>query len=248
MKGFGRSAWRIVWLGMVLMGMCGQAWSAVPARGALLEAEKLFVLGRHAEAAALLDRMTRTNRSSADLWFNLGQARAHCGEMGHAVSAWRRGLQVAPRDTAIRSALGAARARTGSAGDHPLAEWTGWVRPEEWAGLALVGSLGFCGVLVLRRVQRPGPGPGWLVAMMLLQLGAGLGWGLSWLGREWSPDAVVVVKEAGVVQAPVVQAKAVRSLAEGSEVRVLREFGYWVEVGLNGTRLGWVERSSVALD
>lgn len=248
MKGSVRSAWRILWLGMVSMGMWVTAWAAEPGRGVLGEAEELFGLGRHAEAAALLDRMTRTNRGSADLWFNLGQARAHGGEVGRAVSAWRRGLQVAPRDSGMRSALAAARARTGSGGEHGLAQWMGWVRSEEWAVLGLVGSLGMCGVLVLRRVQRPGPGPGWLVAMMVLQVGSGLGWGLGWLGREWSPDAVVVVKEAGVVQAPVAQAKAVRSLSEGSEVRVLRGFGDWVEVGLDGVRVGWLERSSVALD
>jgi len=239
-----------VWMGWCVFGLwLGLASRAAgPLDPALDETAKLFALGRHAEAASLLDRMTRTNGGSADLWFNLGQARAHCGEVGRAVSAWRRGLRIAPRDAAMRAALESARTRTGSAGDHPLAVWTGWLRAEEWALLALGGTGFLSGIVILRRWMRPGPGPGWMTTAVMFQLLMALGWGLSWMGREWSPDAVVVVKEAPVVQAPVVQAKAMRTLAEGSEVRILRGFGDWVEVGLDGGRVGWLQRSAVAPD
>ena len=101
------------------------------------EAGKLFALGRPAEAAALLDRVVRTNAHSSDLWFNLGQARSQAGEPGRAMVAWRRANRLDPRDGAVRAALEQARQRLGTTGTHPLGQLSGWLRDEEWAALVL---------------------------------------------------------------------------------------------------------------
>ena len=87
------------------------------------------------------------------------------------------------------------------------------------------------------RGGRRWPGFGWVIGT---QFFLAAGWLASALGDRWSPDAVVVVREASVAVAPVPEAKAVRTLAEGVEVRVLRRHGDWVEVEVDGARMGWL--------
>ena len=66
------------------------------------------------------------------------------------------------------------------------------------------------------------------------------GWIGSLLGEAWSPNAVVVTREAQVMFAPVSEAGTAKTLPEGAEVRVLRRFGDWSEVEVDGQRAGWI--------
>lgn len=203
------------------------------------EAQQLFAVGRPAEAAAVLGRAVRTGSAGPDAWFNLGQAYSASGEPGKALWAWRQGLRVAPRDGGLRASVAQARQRTGSLGVHPLAQWTGWARVEEWAAGALLGSVTL-GVWLATGWLRGGRrfrGLGWVMGA---QFFLGAGWLASALGETWSPDSVVVTREASVVVAPVPEAKVVRTVTEGVEARTLRRHGDWVEVELEGRRAGWL--------
>jgi len=226
----------------VCLGLTAGAWAAP-----VEEAGKLFALGRSAEAAAVLDGVVRTNAHSADLWFNLGQARFQVGEPGKAMAAWRRAHRLDPRDRAVRTALEQVRQRVGTEGTHPLAMMSGWLREEEWAALVLVGSGALLGAAVWRRT-RPGTGLAVLLGAVVVQCVAAAGWGSAAVGRRWSPDAVVIQREVSAVQAPVVEARKTRPLAEGVEVRVLRFHGDWAEVSLDGVRAGWIPRVTLAMD
>lgn len=227
---------------ILFLGLTAGAWA-----GPVEESGKLFALGRSAEAAALLDRVVRTNSHSADLWFNLGQARFQAGEPGKAVAAWRRAHRLDPRDGAVRTALAQVRQRVGTEGTHPLALMSGWLREEEWAVLVLVGSAGLLVVGVLRRV-RPGTGLALLLGAVVVQSVALTGWGAATVGRRVSPNAVVIERDVSAVQAPVVEARKIRPLAEGVEVRVLRFHGDWAEVSLDGVRAGWIPKVALAMD
>lgn len=234
--GTGRARAKGILLGWACGGLMG--WGLVAA-DPYDEAQQLFAVGRPAEAAAALGKALRTGSAGPDAWFNLGQAYSASGEPGKALWAWRQGLRVAPRDGGLRASVAQARQRTGGLGVHPLAQWTGWARVEEWAAGALLGSVTLVGWLATGWVRRGRRGRafGWVVGA---QLFLASGWVASVLGERWSPDAVVVVREASLAVAPVPEARAVRTLAEGVEVRRMRRHGDWVEVELDGARAGWV--------
>lgn len=211
------------------------------------EAGKLFALGRPAEAAALLDRVVRTNAHSSDLWFNLGQARSQAGEPGRAMVAWRRANRLDPRDGAVRAALEQVRQRLGTTGTHPLGQLSGWLRDEEWAALVLAGTLALGVAGVWRRI-RSEVGVALIAALAVVQLLLVAGWASAAVGRQLSPNAVIVQRDVSAVQAPVAEARKTRALSEGVEVRALRFHGDWVEVSLDGVRAGWIPRVAVAVD
>ena len=227
------------WLGLALV--CGLGLVAADPYS---EAQQLFAVGRPAEAAAVLGKALGRVEAGPDAWFNLGQAYSASGEPGKALWAWRQGLRVAPRDGGLRASVAQARQRTGGLGVHPLTQWTGWARLEEWAAGALGGSVALGGWLATGwlRGGRRLRGGGWMMGAQVL---VAAGWLAAVLGERWSPDAVVVVREASVAMAPVPEAKAVRSLAEGVEVRALRRHGDWVEVEVDGTRAGWLRAAQL---
>lgn len=241
------------WAGRGALRGILRAWACIGCAGLGLglvaadpydEAQQLFAVGRPAEAAAVLGRALGRGSAGPDGWFNLGQAYSASGEPGKALWAWRQGLRVAPRDGGLRASVAQARQRTGGLGLHPLAQWTGWARAEEWAVGALAGSVTLAGWLAMGwlRGGRRSRGVGWVIGAQLFMAG---GWLASALGERWSPDAVVVVREAAVAVAPVPEAKAVRTLAEGVEVRVLRRHGDWVEVEVDGARSGWLRATQL---
>lgn len=238
------------WLGLVwLVGVV--AWfSGGPGRcraAAVDEAGRLFAMGRPAEAAVMLERLVRTNRSSPDLWFNLGQARAQSGELGRAMAAWRRAARLAPWDGGVRRAMQGTREKLGTRGDSSLGWVVGWLRVEVWALLALLATVVLVGVVAVRG-RRPEVGGGIVAVFALVQLGLSLAWGLA-IGHRWlSANAVVVQREVSASQAPVPEARSVRPLAEGTEVRVVRRHGEWRELAVDGVRAGWVPMGALVED
>ena len=235
-----RTTWAS-WAGA--MACCGALVAADP----MAEAQRLFGAGRPAEAASLLGKEARAGRLGPDGWFNLGQAHSAAGEPGKALWAWRQGLRGAPRDGGLRGWVGQARQRTGGTGEHPLSQWLGGLRLEEWACGLMASTVALAGWLAVgwKRGGRMARGWGWVAGVQGM---LALGWWLAWMGQRWSPDAVVVAREAAVVVAPVEAAKTVRTLPEGMEVRELRRFGEWSEVELDGTRAGWLRTSQLWRD
>ena len=246
MNGRLRSAFRGASLAMVLILVILRAPGLFAGQTAS-DAGKLFMLGRYAEAATMMDGLVRTNPQSADLWFNLGQARAQAGEPGRAMAAWRQAHRLAPRDGGIRRALSQVREKLGTSGVHPLGWATGWLRDEEWALLAIGASVGL-GLAMIRRRLSLSAGSGSIALAVTLQLLFGGGWVTALMVRHFSANAVVVQRDVSVVQAPVPEAKAIRPLPPGTEVRVLRAHGEWMEVAVDGSRVGWMPRSTVAVD
>lgn len=234
-------AWRGVLV--AIMGWCGVMLAADP----MAEAQKLFAVGRPAEAAAVLGKVVRAGPVGADVWFNLGQAYSAAGEPGKALWAWRQGVRSAPRDGGLRQMVAQARQRTGGTGVHPLAVWTGWLRLEEWAAGLMLATLALLGWMVAGWTKGRGPLRRW--AWFAGAQGVlAAGWLAAWLGLARSPDAVVVTREAAVALAPVAESKVSRTLTEGAEVRVIRRFGDWAEVELDGARAGWIRSDQVWLD
>lgn len=241
-----RIACRGAWLAMVMIMTVLRAPGLYAGQPAY-DAGKLFMLGRYAEAATMMDGLVRTNRHSADLWFNLGQARAQAGEPGRAVAAWRQAHRLDPRDGGIRRALSQVREKLGTTGVHPLGWATGWLRDEEWALLAIGASLVLGAALIRRRLSMSA-GSGSVALAVALQLLFGGGWVAALLVRHFSANAVVIQRDVSAVQAPVPEAKAIRPLPAGTEVRVVRTHGEWMEVSVDGSRVGWMPRSALAVD
>lgn len=227
--------WMLWALAAVWAGRAADNWD---------DAQRLFSTSRYREAAVVLEREAQASPASAAVWFNLGQARFQAGELGLARVAWERAARLDPRDPEIRAALGLARGRA------PSDEVPGWsaalgrLTPEEWA-VAWLGSALLLGA-GLAAGRTGTSGVRWFqVGTALAHVATGLLWLAAMVSLRSGPDAVVVAKDAQLVQSPVPQAKPVRGLPEGTAFRAGRVFGDWVEVTRDGRGAGWVARGAV---
>jgi tetratricopeptide (TPR) repeat protein len=128
---------------------------AVAAANALVEA------GHYPEAISLYEAALARGLESADLYYNLGNATTHAGDLNRAVLYFELAAELDPRDPDIRSALAAGRAALGLSGSSPVESplhWLGdrsarWLSLDQLALLALalwlltwlVGLLGLAG-------------------------------------------------------------------------------------------------------
>src|SRR5690348_13772181 len=68
-------------------------------------ANKLYEQGKFADAASAYEKLVQTGSVSPVLYFNLGNAYFKSGQLGHALAAYHRAEQLAPRYPDVRANL-----------------------------------------------------------------------------------------------------------------------------------------------
>ena len=192
----------------------------------------------------------------ADVHYNLGNAYARRGELGHAVLNYLRALRLRPRDTDVRANLRWVRSHTldieleGA----PLPPVIRQLRSglmafslDEWC-LALVVSVWLAALVVAWSWLRTG----WTSGMRRLGLTAGVlvvfvltvvSW--LWYEQRLRDVAVVVVSEVSVRSGPETTFPAVFEVHDGLTLQVRDRRDDWSQVTLGGEWNGWVPSASL---
>jgi tetratricopeptide (TPR) repeat protein len=214
-------------------------------------------------AIAQYERLVSAGVDDPDVYYNLGLAHAHRGELGAAIAAFERAARLAPNDddtttalTATRAALGKRRAE--HAGEAtvetrpPLLE--GLVQPyrqDAWAvGLLTLSLLAFTLLGVRQRLRAETWRMACAMAAVSCMLAASAA-GAALLVKRGSFDdgeaAIVLHEGAALRDGPDPRATARATAHEGARARVLARDGGFVRVRVASGPDGWMRATDVAV-
>jgi len=213
-------------------------------------ANKLYVDGRFADAAAAYEAMIQTGNVSEAILFNHGNALFREGKIGQAICAYREAQLLAPRDPDVRANLQFARTRARGGAPYHGDHWKAWLQKlsvNEWTGAAGVFVSAFFILLAVAQ-WRAGLGAvlrGYIVAVgaVALLLCAGLGIELS--TDFYAQTAIVTTGEADVRLGPFEEAPSLYKVRDGLELEVLDRKDNWLQVADSAQRVGWVRKDQV---
>jgi hypothetical protein len=224
-------------------------------------ANKLYEQGQYAAAAAAYERLAPSNRLSAALYFNLGNAWFKAGQNGRAIAAWRQAGRLAPRDPSLRFNLQFARKKVSGGFDPPAEDW--WrhaldqLTLNEWTLLAAAAMWIWFALLALREVRAEWRRSlrGYTALMGLVSAALAGVLALAMYAQEGIIEAVVITPSAVVRQGTFDESPSVYQLHDGMEVRVLDRLARagpdqreeWLEVRNASNRTGWLKRDQVIL-
>lgn len=218
-----------------------------------------YTEGQYAEAAAAWQGILDAGLSSADLYYNAGNAWFKLGETGKAILYYERAARLDPSSADIRYNLEFARATTldriDSVPEFFLEAWgrkACYLLPSNvWAVLSIVF---FALTLALVLLFLLGPSSrarkaGFFTAIATLLI-ALLGWDFAhWQMQEAESreEAVVMRAVSPVKSSPSADsaAKDLFVLHEGTKVRLLDTVGSWHNIELSDGRQGWLRASDV---
>jgi hypothetical protein len=195
------------------------------------------------------------------LYRNLGNAYLLAGELPQAILAYRRGLRLAPRDTALRENLTQARALVAYPEEGSFARPVPDIRPPWLPGIGprwlFAGAVLLYGVAWVQLTR-------WLMVRRRRLLGLGLA-GL--VGAGVLTAVLVVLQRSEKVEAdhPLVViadddvllrkgngeafgARYATPVNRGVEARLLYVRGGWLQIELSGGEVGWVPRRATLVD
>jgi hypothetical protein len=212
-------------------------------------------------AAEYFDALRRQGAGNPILFRDLGNAYLLAGDLPRAVLSYRRGLDLAPHDAALRQALAEARSRVvypeHSALGRPPADlrppWLPRPRPA-WLFAAVVAlyGLGWVGLTRWHMTRRGRPlALGATALLAALLLGAFL-FIDHHLDARQAEHPLVVIAEDGVLlrkgNGLAFPPRFDTPLNRGVEARLLFERGGWLQIELAGGEVGWVPRAYTLVD
>jgi hypothetical protein len=203
--------------------------------------------GNFAEAETALVAALDAGGRHAAVYHALGNACWRAGEVGRAMAAWQRGLDLAPRDGDLSANLDKARKAITDRIDRPARAtpffWQKAFAPRE-SGLLASGLLTFALFVVLAGRVRT-LASGWRTAAWAALVGATL-FAVSTAAALRGRDGAVVVADAVTAKSAVGAAGVdLFVLHDGAEVRVLDESADVTLVGLPDDRKGWVPTAAL---
>jgi tetratricopeptide (TPR) repeat protein len=215
---------------------------------AFAKANQAYNEGRFEEAAEGYENLVRSGNWSANLFYDLGNARFRLGDFGKAILNYERALALDPHhpeaDANLRLARDEARA---------LELRKDWI--ERYANMATVkqysiaAAVGFWFALFLVAhlllSRRRSVGRIALIALSIVVCAVSI-FAIFTLenGTHGNALAVVTGKEIEARLATADDAKSVLLLPAGSEIKILSERGDWIYAALPNDQRGWIPATS----
>ena len=253
-SGSGMAAWAV---GLALAGALGFAAAQGKQSAAQSFREQFALANRHYaaqeyEKARDLYGSLAEQGVSREVQFNLGNCYFRLGQTGRAALAYRRALLADPGMIEAGQNLRFLQSKLGflTFETRGLQRAIARLSVRQWCWITAIGAwvltLGVTSRLVFRLRQSAGS---MVVAVAVCggMVCAAGGWAAHLLLEKLSPNRLAIVVEDGAVAltGPFPDAKAVRSLSPGSEVRIEAVRDDWVFVYLPGDLAGWIERRAV---
>ena len=171
--------------------------------------------------------------------------------MGRAIAAYRRAVQLSPRDAEVRANLEFARNQV----QGPMLResrweiWLGMLTLNEWTGLAVVAFWLMFALLAAAQIRpalKTALGGFTRVAVAVAILScAGLGVNAA---IHFSKQTAVVVAQAATARSgPFDEAQSAFTAHDGAELAVLDHRDNWLQVTDGSGRIGWLQRQQVEI-
>lgn len=211
-------------------------------------ANGLLAQGKQIEAVRIYEQITATGQTSPALERNWAQASFQNGQPGPALYHLRRAERLAPRDANVGADLALLRSKLSSTPTGTDLSALGFLRLDEWAGLALAAVWIWFGLLIAAklsaRVRAAVSGFAFGSGVVALVLLAAL---VAATQRQFhEPDAIVLNADTPVRQSPLDEAKATFNLPAATELAVRDTKDGWLMVEEPASqRFGWLRRTQV---
>jgi tetratricopeptide (TPR) repeat protein len=233
-----------------LLVLCVCQAQAEVSHDAFDAANKLYEQGKFLDAASAYEKLLQSGRTSAALFFNLGNAYFKGGQIGRAIAEYRRAEQIAPRDSDLRANLQFARKQIQgpTLASSRRQDWLGKLNLNEWSWLAS-GAVWLWLLLLTVREWRPALKP----VMRGYTLAAGIGAALLCVGLasllQLHSQRVAIVVDADAIahQAPVDESPTAFTVHDGAELDILDQKDDWLQVSVDARKIGWLHRAKVSV-
>ncbi len=216
------------------------------------QANRLYEQGRYTESAQVYEKIIKSGRASAAIYFNWGNALFKSGKIGMAIYAYLNAERLAPRDPDIKANLEFARKAVSGGAVLAKKNWTDIVRKltlNEWAILFAITFWGLFIMLALcqwnTQYKNKLRFPIKLNLVLLLIFGFCLG--LNAYERITNRIAIVIVPEGIAHQGPLDESPKKFPIRDGLEFTIVDKKGEWLQVVDNSNRIGWVKTNDVVL-
>lgn len=235
--------------------MCLFFWLSILIQTALADPAADYRAGRYAEAVAGYERAVKQFPTSADLWYNLGNAYFKSGSLGRSIVSYERALRLNPGDEDIQHNLAYARSKTTDRIKAvPKPAFVNWFAAlfssvwfQQWliAGGALLWlgfiSFIFAQFLPERKAMFKTAGK-WLLVFSVFASIMGL---LHRRSLAVNTAGVLISPNVYVKSAPDKQAKDLFILHEGVRFCLMDQVGDWLKIRLDDGKVGWITRQHI---
>jgi tetratricopeptide (TPR) repeat protein len=214
-------------------------------------ANKLYAQGKFADAANAYEKILASGGTSPNLLFNYGNAEFKAGNLGKAISAFRRAELLAPRDSEIRANLAFVRNQVQGTTVHESfwQNWFGALTLNEGALLTAFFFWMTFALLVARQLR-----PALLSKLKtatrffaVLTIFSGTILGVQAANHFTKQTAVVISAEATARSGPFDDAQKAFAVHDGAELFVLDRRDEWVQVADGSGKTGWLPATRVEI-
>jgi tetratricopeptide (TPR) repeat protein len=236
---------------------------ALPATGQNLslfeEGNKAYNEGDYPAAISNYERILEDGETSAEVYFNLGNAHYKLNNIGPSVYYFEKALQLNPNDSDIRDNLAFAQnmvlddieeqATTGLAG-----LWIDSVSVlgyNQWAWLAITFSVMFAVCFLIYYFSRKTL---WkrifFTLSMVVIFFSVLSVVFAFQQKEYATGgqyAIIFAEEAGVRGEPTLRGEEIFTLHEGTKVEVIETYQDWVRFELANGLQGWMDKNYIKI-
>ncbi|RED48757.1 tetratricopeptide repeat protein [Seonamhaeicola aphaedonensis] len=223
------------------------------------EGNALYNEGKYAEAIDKYMAILESEKHSADLYFNLGNAHYKLNNIAPSIYYYEKALQLEPNDKDINNNIAFARNMTIDAID--VIPDTGFSRLlkgitntfsfDNWARVSI--ALVFCFVLLflvyyfafstlIKRLTFISS----LVSLFLVCVTLAFAFYKFNLDKKDNP-AIIFTQEAKVKSDPNVRSDEVFRLHEGTKVQVVNSYNNWKKIELSDGKTGWIVSEDIRL-
>lgn len=221
------------------------------------QGKELYKNGKYQQAIESWMQILENGETSAELYFNLGNAQYKLNKIGPSIYYYEKALQLAPNDTDTKNNLAfAENARIDSIEPLPESVFSKWYRNiadtftfDGWAILSVVCSIIFACIFLLyyfsysEKIKRFLFATSMLIAILFVMTLS-----MSFLTYEdytKKQPAIIFANQLEVKTEPSMGSASAFILHEGTKVEITAQDGNWFRITLADGKDGWVPTSDI---